>query len=428
MRDPNRIYSADEFLIATNNTDRQPKARNTAIDALRGFAMILMLFVDVAGPLNPWLAHATWSGCKIADLAMPLFLFCLGAAVGEKELQASREASEHGRLCCQTTREVVNAVVRGLKLFALGIVIQGSWIPSPSNHKIGFDLSTVRVFGILQRIGMVYVGLVLIVKFLPRCVTWIAPFGAMALHAFLLFGVRVPGCEGGCLEASECMSLGYIDRKIVGASHLINGIYDPEGIGSTIASFCVAFLGFIVVRMTPTGSESTRDDSLPYQAFEDEFNAEALPSRVQAVVQLLKRKVALGSILTIIGLILSFAIPFNKTLWTPSFNFFTAGICCIALEVVERIPDLLLKPLIWLGSNALFFFVMSDCGGLLSGLIASIWVDAPYNNAITWVKLSLTSVFGMDPAKGIMAYATVQLVVFIVWLKILYNQKKFYKI
>jgi predicted acyltransferase len=57
--------------------------RVTAIDLLRGLAVMGMIMVAYAGAWDhrfTFLTHADWRGFAIADMIFPAFLFCAGAA------------------------------------------------------------------------------------------------------------------------------------------------------------------------------------------------------------------------------------------------------------------------------------------------------------------------------------------------------------
>lgn len=45
------------------------------------FLLQLMIFVDYAGSVLPFVAHAPWVGVRLADFVMPFFLFIAGISV-----------------------------------------------------------------------------------------------------------------------------------------------------------------------------------------------------------------------------------------------------------------------------------------------------------------------------------------------------------
>ncbi|RZR72241.1 hypothetical protein BHM03_00011534 [Ensete ventricosum] len=78
----------------------------------------LMIFVDDAGALFPSINHSPWDGVALADFVMPFFLFIVGVTL----------AITH-KLCAQgvTNKAVATrkSVLRALKLFVVGLLIQG---------------------------------------------------------------------------------------------------------------------------------------------------------------------------------------------------------------------------------------------------------------------------------------------------------------
>merc|ERR1712151_1495912 len=117
-------------------------------------------------------------------------------------------------------------------------------------------------------------------------------------------------------------------------------------------------------------------------------------------------------------------VPFNKRMWSISYNFLMAGSACLmftvlrALEIsaartgqraqpllpstqgepqetqvssgavchVAHVIGILLTPFRWLGTNALLFFVLSDSGGILTNLVSSVYFERPENNLVTWFQ------------------------------------------
>ena len=61
-----------------------------------------------------------------------------------------------------------HALVRALKLFALGMVMQAGLFLDPSNYTYGYNLRTLRFCGILNRIGFAYLAVALLEIWLPQ--------------------------------------------------------------------------------------------------------------------------------------------------------------------------------------------------------------------------------------------------------------------
>lgn len=129
----------------------EPKSRPTprlaSLDIVRGFTVAVMILVDDAGGSWQTIDHAPWDGLTLADIVMPWFLFMVGTAMALSLKKI--EASGRGKI-------LKKLVVRSFKLFLLGLVLQGGGLPDASSGIWGWDLSTIRWCGILQRIAFAY--------------------------------------------------------------------------------------------------------------------------------------------------------------------------------------------------------------------------------------------------------------------------------
>jgi heparan-alpha-glucosaminide N-acetyltransferase len=115
--------------------------RVPALDALRGLAVVLMVVVDeAASALGCRLAHAPWHWCwpslPLADLVVPIFLFCAGASVATV---ATRRSSAR------------DALTRAARLALLGLLLQPH---PPAAPGVLVHLPTLRIPGVLQRIAI----------------------------------------------------------------------------------------------------------------------------------------------------------------------------------------------------------------------------------------------------------------------------------
>ena len=118
--------------------------RLASLDILRGFTVLLMVFVDEAGVAFPAINHSAWDGITLADFVMPWFLFMVGTSLS-LSLRKYRAARKVG------TRAILT---RALKLIGLGLLLQGGgWF---DGYSYGFNLATIRFCGILNRIGFAF--------------------------------------------------------------------------------------------------------------------------------------------------------------------------------------------------------------------------------------------------------------------------------
>jgi heparan-alpha-glucosaminide N-acetyltransferase len=113
-------------------------SRISSIDALRGFIMLVMIFVNdlaiIKGNLVPdWMVHfndrAHGSGMTFVDLVLPAFIFIVGMSI-PFSITASRL---QGKTFIQI---VLHVLIRTLSLLLLGVMLVGGW---PSSANMGWS-------------------------------------------------------------------------------------------------------------------------------------------------------------------------------------------------------------------------------------------------------------------------------------------------
>jgi predicted acyltransferase len=121
------------------------RQRLVSLDVFRGITVLLMIIVDDAGAFIPAMNHSPWDGVTVADFVMPFFLFIVGVALAlaYKRVPDKLDATK-------------KAVLRALKLFCLGLVLQGGFFHGVRSLTFGIDLQEMRLMGILQRIAIAY--------------------------------------------------------------------------------------------------------------------------------------------------------------------------------------------------------------------------------------------------------------------------------
>ena len=123
-------------LVPESIRSRQPVARNVAVDAYRGFVMLLMMAevlqfsrIAQAFPGN-WFwrilafnqTHAEWAGCSLHDLIQPGFSFLVGVALPYSIVSRLAKGATFGRMFAHT-------LWRALLLIALGIFLRSTQSP-----------------------------------------------------------------------------------------------------------------------------------------------------------------------------------------------------------------------------------------------------------------------------------------------------------
>ena len=118
-------------------------SRLLSLDMVRGFTIAAMILVTNPGSYEhvfPQLLHAKWNGPTCADLIFPCFLVMVGVSMA---------LSFAARLARGATRRdlAAHALHRSGLLVVLGLLVNGF----PFYH-----FATMRLPGILQRIGVCY--------------------------------------------------------------------------------------------------------------------------------------------------------------------------------------------------------------------------------------------------------------------------------
>lgn len=346
--------------------------RLLGLDAFRGYTVAAMILVNnpgTWGAIYPPLRHAEWHGCTPTDLIFPFFLFIVGAA-------AAFSIPKYTRDGLPTTAFWVRVFRRCALLIGLGILL---------NVFPVFDLAAPRLTGVLQRIGIVYLLLAMMVVFLPRRGQLGLAVGILASYWALLAFVPVPQA-GQPLITPEQNWPKWIDDTLLGWRYTYRGAdTDPEGLLSTLPSLVTAWIGFRVGGLF----KSKKADA-------------AAPVAL------------LGIGLAAAGLALALHQPMNKPLWTPSYTLFTAGLGSVVLAGCVVLFDAmgqkkLARPGVVFGVNAITVFVGS-------GLVARLLVLGGQSSPKAWIYREIFDRV-LDGAAASLAYACTFLV--LCWLVLL---------
>ena len=316
--------------------------RYLSLDVLRGLTVAFMCIVNNPGSWGhvfPPLLHAKWTGCTPTDLVYPFFLFCAGCAMAFSF--AKFEGLEPGA--------VKKIIRRGLLIFVVGLLCNMfpffPMSPHDANASFGenwiYWIGHVRIFGVLQRIGLAYMIAGLVAMWLRCPKNILAAIGVLSVVYTLI--LLVFGSEPGAFTLEGNIS-GKIDLALVGDNHVYHGYrdaagnaypFDPEGLLGALMGACTALLGFIVgttIRQAKTSPTS---------------------------------KVLVWGMLSLaFSQILSIWIPISKPLWSVSYVFLAGGWAMAVLGVLMYFIDDkgVTRPFTMfkiMGTNALTAFVMS---------------------------------------------------------------------
>ena len=315
--------------------------RLLSLDILRGITVAGMILVNNGwGESFEMLGHAAWNGMTPCDLVFPFFLFIMGISC-----YLSLVKSEF-----KPTPKVVRRIVkRTVLLFAIGLFI--NWF----DNAIEGDLlcfGHLRIWAVMQRIALCYGIVSLFALFCNHRYTIPVVIVLLAVYtAILIFG-------NGYAEDASVNILARVDLQLFGYDHLYHkSPVDPEGLLGTISSVAHVLLGFYCGKLIR--------------------QKEAVSDKVIALF-------VVGTILVIGGYLLSYGLPLNKHIWSPSYVMVTCGLASLLQAFLMYIIDIQKKSN-WttffhvFGVNALALYVSSE---LLAILLGNLGVSETVYNAI----------------------------------------------
>lgn len=312
--------------------------RLVSLDVARGVAVAMMLFVEqLRGNGFASLRHAAWVGLTWADIVFPCFMFLAGCSLAVVTLRVPAT----GNLIAMFAR-------RALNLFAVGLVFNAF-------SGSGADLSTLRIPGVLQRIGVCLLAALLVVLACrrlslgrsqsDRSVVWVGLVALVLLVAYGQWLVR-SGLGCGSQVTPLCNAAGELDRRLLPLAHLYRGAdfpgYDPEGVAGSVAALVTVLAGWVGMRCALARQASVRWGLL------------ALPAAAA-----LWAASWIGPLTAGVGSI--------KRLWSPAFTLRTAALALVLLALCRPLDGLqhraaavihrVVYPLSALGRHALTIYV-----------------------------------------------------------------------
>ena len=271
--------------------------RLLSLDILRGITVAGMILVNNGwGESFEMLGHSKWNGMTPCDLVFPFFLFIMGISC-----YLSLVKSEF-----KPTPKVIRRIIkRTVLLFAIGLFI--NWF----DNAIEGDLlcfGHLRIWAVMQRIALCYGIVSLFALFCNHRYTIPVVVGLLIIYtAILVFG-------NGYAQDASINVLAQVDLNLFGYDHLYHkSPVDPEGLLGTISSVAHVLLGFYcgkLIRQKDTVSDK--------------------------VIALF----VVGTILVIGGYLLSYGLPLNKRIWSPSYVMVTCGLASLLQAILMYVIDL----------------------------------------------------------------------------------------
>ena len=361
--------------------------RVASLDALRGFDMFWIIGGDTIvrslpaitdAPWTRFLArqveHNAWAGFTFYDLVFPLFLFVIGAVFPFSLLKRVETGKSR-------TRVYLHIVKRTLILILLGLMAGGV---------LGFDFANQRWTGVLQRIGICYF-LVAVLVLNTKVRTQVGVFvGILLLYWAALAFIPVPGHGAGVMMPEGSLH-SYIDQKVM-PGRLSSEFYGPgDSLGaiSTFPAACSLLLGVFAgywLKSNRSGGRKTLG-------------------------------LLLGGVFCLaIGFLWGLAFPVIKHIWTSSYVMWAGGWCLLLTALFYWVIDV--KG--W--SRWAFFFVVIGTNAILIYFGQEV-VDF---DGIT--KFFLSGVVRNAGALGFTILAVGALAVKWLSLRFLYRHKIFFKV
>lgn len=329
--------------------DKISNKRLLALDVLRGITIAGMILVNNPGSwgaIYTPLGHAQWNGLTPTDLVFPFFMFIMGISTYMSLRKYNFTFSKDAGL---------KILKRTLIIFAIGLAI--AWFGlslrtwnSLAGEDFGFGQRLInsilvfdhlRILGVMPRLALTY-GATAIVALLVkhRYIPYII-IGLLVAYTIILL-------TGNGYAYNETNILSIVDRAVLGANHMYkdNGI-DPEGLLSTIPAIAHVMLGFYIGKLFVA--------------------AKTIQDKIEILF-------IWGAILTFAGFLLSYGLPINKKIWSPTFVMVTCGLASTLLALLVWIIDVKDHKrwatfFVSFGVNPLFIYVF---GAFLSICFGSI--------------------------------------------------------
>lgn len=319
----------------------QPAGRLLALDILRGLAIMAMVLVNNPGSWNyvyAPLRHAEWHGWTITDLIFPAFIVMVGISI---------QLSLRSRQSLAKADIIQKGAIRALKLYALGLFLVLFYynFRDPAYSYLEQKLMTVRWFGVLQRIGLVFFCTLLIVLYSGTRgrILWL--LGLCLVYMGLMTAMPYSDEQGnqfvGLWEFGNNFAA-WLDHQVLGASHVYFRAatpfaFDPEGLLSTLPAIASCLTGVLLAQLL----QSER------------------PLQFKIRILLLAGVVAVW-----IAELAHPVLPINKILWTPTFVLLSSGYTALLLGATIWLTEIKSyrqwsAPLVVFGVNAILFFMLA---------------------------------------------------------------------
>jgi len=384
----------------------ESKQRLLSLDFFRGLTVAAMILVNNPGSwghIYAPLEHAEWNGCTPTDLIFPFFLWIVGVSIAFAMSTSKSDPAMH-------SKTIVKALKRGIILYLLGffLAIFGKLMGVIFDGKSLIEaFQTVRLLGVLQRIGIVFIiSSIIFLKFSNKAIFRIF-ISILAIYWALMTFVPVPGIGYANME-KETNLAAWIDRAILTESHTWASAktWDPEGVLSTLPAIGTCLFGILV------GVWMRRKDI---------DNATKVAWLFTA-----------GIAAIILGLLWDLQFPINKSLWTSSYVLYAGGLASVGLALCFWLIDVqgykkITTPFVVYGINAITVFFLA---GLMPRVLNLIKINNTDGTKTALLEKLYTTFYTpyFSPVNASLVWAITYVLGFYVLLYIMYKKNIIIKV
>jgi predicted acyltransferase len=320
-----------------NEQSLKLKDRIISIDVLRGFAMFLILAIDIGGaPIfetftKLWgenfanaasnqFSYSFVKGLRLCFIAMPMFLFVVGLVI---------PLSLNNRLLQKDKKGIyLHIIKRALILFLLGLIAGG--------HLLHLKFADMPVYNnVLEYISIGYLVCAILVLNTTTLVQLILTIILLLLYWAIFLIIPVPGWQGETFSGEMNLAI-FIDNIVLGPFHK-PGSWQ---VLATISFISNMLLGVLIGQIIFSDKEKERKTKLLF------IN---------------------GFVILLIGLIWGQFFPIIRSLWTSSFVLVTCGISTLLLAIFYLIID------VWGYSKWAFFFIVFGVNSIAIYMMAHLF-------------------------------------------------------
>lgn len=330
--------------------------RIAAVDVMRGLTIVLMVLVNNPGNWGSvyWpLLHAQWHGLTPTDLVFPFFVFIMGVS-------AAISFNKNKDTSISVLPQLLSIAKRSAILFALGLFLTLFYVNTqdPNYNWLNDKLYKVRVMGVLQRLGLVYlITAPLLIIFRERgqrIVLLGCLFGYWLLMTLIPYSDNQGNTYQGMWDFGNSFAA-WVDNAVFGQHHVYYRTatpfpFDPEGLLSTVPAVASCLFGVVAGQWLIASGHGW---------------------------QTVKKLVIYGVAFSALGSAIAPWVPINKALWSPSYVLITTGLAMLTLAILIVVLDIKQRkswatPFLIAGANSIAFFMLS---GLMARVFQMIVVD-----------------------------------------------------